>query len=66
MQANQSGWFKSSYSAQNGDCVEARRRADGGLDVRDSKDSSNPVIAVTAHHWAAFATAVKEGAFETR
>lgn len=66
MQANQSRWFKSSYSAQNGDCVEARRRAEGGLDLRDSKDSSSPVLAFEAHHWAAFATAVKEGTVRAR
>lgn len=66
MQANQSRWFKSSYSGQNGACLEARRRAEGGLDLRDSKDSSSPVIAFEAHHWAAFATAVKERTVTTR
>ncbi|MBW1599436.1 DUF397 domain-containing protein [Streptomyces sp. JJ38] len=66
MQANQSGWFKSSYSAQNGDCLEARHRTGGGLDLRDSKVHGSPVIALSADGWSAFASAVKEGAFEAR
>ncbi|RKN05732.1 DUF397 domain-containing protein [Streptomyces radicis] len=66
MQANQSGWFKSSSSAQNGDCAEARRRADGGMDLRDSKDAGSPVLTFDRSDWAAFTTAVKDGSFESR
>ena len=65
MKEDQSGWFKSSYSGQNGDCVEARHRV-GSLDVRDSKDFGGPAISVAAPHWAAFTSAVREGAFDIR
>ncbi|ONK10067.1 DUF397 domain-containing protein [Streptomyces sp. MP131-18] len=66
MQENQSAWFKSSYSAQNGDCAEARRRADGGMDLRDSKDTNSPGLTFDGSDWTAFTAAVREGAFETR
>ena len=63
MQAHRSGWFKSSRSAQNGQCVEARYRDDGGLDVRDSKRDDGPVLSLGAHGWSSFDTAVKAGSF---
>jgi hypothetical protein len=66
MRVNKSEWFKSSYSAQNGACVEARHRADGGMDLRDSKNHSGPVVTLEARGWSTFATAVRKGAFATR
>ncbi|KAB8165757.1 DUF397 domain-containing protein [Streptomyces sp. 3MP-14] len=66
MQADQFGWFKSSYSAQNGECVEARRRTEGGLHVRDSKRTEATAIAFEAAPWAAFAQALKADAFDVR
>ncbi|MDT3396207.1 DUF397 domain-containing protein [Streptomyces sp. B1866] len=64
MQQNQSEWFKSSYSAQNGNCLEARHRADGALDLRDSKNPSGPVMTVCGPEWAAFVSGVRAGRFD--
>ncbi|MEV1008539.1 DUF397 domain-containing protein [Streptomyces sp. NPDC049881] len=61
MRANGSAWFTSSYSGQNGDCVEARRRAGDGIDLRDSKDRNGPAVTFGAHGWAAFSTALRDG-----
>ena len=54
MRTNGSEWFKSSYSGQNGNCVEVRFRADGDVDLRDSKNPSGPVLTFTASAWSAF------------
>ena len=54
------GWRTSSYSAYNGNCVEA----DGcacGIAVRDSKDPDGPVLRFDAHAWRDFASALKAG-----
>ncbi|NJQ16237.1 DUF397 domain-containing protein [Streptomyces bohaiensis] len=66
MQDNRSGWFKSTYSAQNGDCLEARHRTDGAVDLRDSKIHGGPVLTLSADRWSVFATAVKDGALAAR
>jgi uncharacterized protein DUF397 len=47
-------WFKSSYSgAEGGDCVEVAA-ATGTVYVRDSKDVSGPLLAVSPEAWAGF------------
>lgn len=48
-------WRKSSWSANNGACVEV---ADGPR-VRDSIDPDGPVLAFTAGAWRAFTAEVK-------
>lgn len=48
-----SEWFKSSYSQQNGECVEVRLRTTG-IDVRDSKNPCGTVVAVGAAAWVIF------------
>ncbi|WP_062214222.1 DUF397 domain-containing protein [Streptomyces sp. NBRC 109706] len=66
MQANQATWFKSSYSAENGDCVEIRSSLDG-VQSRDSKDHNGPLLAFKADGWAAFLSALNdEHYFEAR
>jgi Domain of unknown function (DUF397) len=72
--ALRSVWRKASYSASaGGDCVEvgvwrkagcvrAVPRGPGILAVRDSKDPSGPVLAVTAGGWQTFTARVKGGA----
>lgn len=57
-----SEWFKSSYSQQNGECVEARRRA-AGIDVRDSKSPPGAIVAVGAVAWLSFLARVEQVAF---
>jgi Domain of unknown function (DUF397) len=56
-------WFKSSYSGANGACVEARHRAEGGVEVRDSKDPAGPAFTFSAGAWGAFLAEVKGGGF---
>ena len=55
-------WFKSTHSQQNGECIEARRRATG-IDVRDSKKPRGPVVEVGAVAWLAFLAGVEQVAF---
>jgi hypothetical protein len=57
-------FVKSSYSNQQGDCVEVAPLDNGGRAVRDSKDPSGPVHAFTAPEWAAFVQGVKGGEFD--
>ena len=53
-------WCKSSYSAQEGECVEVGA---GGAVVlaRDSKDPDGPVLGFGAGAWGAFLDTVKSG-----
>jgi len=53
-----SEWFKSSYSQQNGECIEVRLRT-AGIDIRDSKDLPGPVVAVGAVAWLSFLAGVE-------
>ncbi|MFJ9842358.1 DUF397 domain-containing protein [Kitasatospora sp. NPDC101155] len=58
-------WRTSSYSVQEGQCVEV---ADGFLDrvpVRDSKDPDGPALVFAADAWSAFVSAVRSGEFGT-
>ncbi|MES4886597.1 DUF397 domain-containing protein [Streptomyces sp. NPDC096012] len=45
---------KSSYSAQQGDCVEVAPTADHGRAVRDSKQPTGPLLTVSRETWQAF------------
>ena len=46
---------KSSYSAQQGDCVEVAPTAPAGRAVRDSKQSdTGPLLTVSRESWHAF------------
>ncbi len=47
-------WRKSSYSGDQGNCVEVAALPDGGHAVRDSKDPNGPVLQFTADEWASF------------
>jgi len=53
-------WWKSSYSGDQGDCVETARVL-GGIAVRDSKNAGGPVLRFSADAWQAFVTAIKAG-----
>ncbi|WP_405881409.1 DUF397 domain-containing protein [Streptomyces sp. NBC_01136] len=59
MSAYRSEWFKSSYSAQNGECIETRRAASEGVDVRDSKSPLGPVLNFSDGAWVDFVAEVK-------
>lgn len=56
------GWFKSSYSSANGQCVECRWLPGGGVAVRDSKRPDGVVLRVSDEHWQAFTARVKRSA----
>jgi hypothetical protein len=60
MRANRFDWFKSSYSAENGACVEVRGNGSSGMDFRDSKEP-HVVLAFTADACLPFIAAVKRG-----
>ncbi|WP_406282485.1 DUF397 domain-containing protein [Embleya sp. NBC_00896] len=55
-------WTKSSYTANNNDCVEtAPVPGIAATAVRDSKNTQLPATRVSRAAWAAFVTAAKAG-----
>ncbi|MGW3931344.1 DUF397 domain-containing protein [Streptomyces microflavus] len=53
-------WRKSSYSGENGDCVELAELGDV-VGVRDSKDHQGPVVSVNRRTMATFVAALTSG-----
>ena len=47
-------WIKSSYSADQGECVEVAALPGGGRAVRDSKDKAGPILTFTSTAWREF------------
>ncbi|MFI9228906.1 DUF397 domain-containing protein [Streptomyces rimosus] len=48
-------WFKSSYSSNGGQCIEAATNlavSHGVIPVRDSKNPNGPVLTLTPDTWA--------------
>jgi Domain of unknown function (DUF397) len=60
-----SRWMKSSLSFSNSNCVEVASLPDGGIGVRDSKDSEGPVLRFTSDEWRAFLGGVRNGEFDS-
>lgn len=56
-------WVKSTFSHQNGACVELAE-IPGGVAVRDSKDVGRPTLCYTRDELAAFIAGVKAGEFD--
>jgi hypothetical protein len=54
-------WRKPSRSGAGNTCVEIAELPDGGAAVRDSKDSTGPVLTVPLAQWAAFVGAISRG-----
>ncbi|WAL96025.1 DUF397 domain-containing protein [Streptomyces sp. Je 1-369] len=50
---------KSSYSNQQGDCLEIAHIASGGRAVRDSKDPKGPTLSFPAEAWNSFVIGLK-------
>jgi Domain of unknown function (DUF397) len=57
-------WHKSSYSSQDGNCVEVARNLPGVVAVRDSKDPDGPALVVTREAWRSFVSVLKRGGDE--
>ncbi|KDR61303.1 DUF397 domain-containing protein [Streptomyces albidoflavus] len=59
-------WFKSSYSANGGQCVEVAAdliASHGVVPVRDSKIQSGPVLVLPVTSFSVFVAEIKAGAF---
>ncbi|WP_405899943.1 DUF397 domain-containing protein [Streptomyces sp. NBC_00727] len=56
-------WVKSSFSGNQGNCVEVANLPGGGRAVRDSKDQSGPVLAFADGEWRAFIDGAQAGKF---
>ena len=54
-------WRKSSFSSNNGNCVEVARNLPGTVAVRDSKNPAGPALAFPADTWRAFLSAARAG-----
>ena len=59
----ESGWVKASRSNDQGACVEQRRAGDG-VEVRDTKDRSGPVLRFTRAEFAAWLDGARSGEFD--
>jgi len=57
-------WRKSSYSSNNGSCVEVRRLPAAAVEVRDTKDRGGPSLTFSAESWQAFVASVHNGEFD--
>ena len=57
-------WIKSSLSFSNGACVEVASLPGGHVGVRNSRDTSGPVLAFTPAEWHAFVGGVRNGEFD--
>ncbi|WP_409236701.1 DUF397 domain-containing protein [Streptomyces sp. PA5.6] len=55
---------KSSYSNQQGDCLEIAHTATGGLAVRDSKDPKGSTLSFPEEAWTSFVIGLKSARSE--
>jgi hypothetical protein len=58
---SRAAWRKSTYSGQDGNCVEIASNLPGVIAVRDSKDPDGPVLGFTHSDWALFIRGIKAG-----
>jgi len=56
-------WRKSSYSSDDGNCVEVADLDGGARAVRDSKDPSGAHLMFTGTEWFTFTAGVRAGEF---
>jgi len=57
-------WYKSTFSAHNGGCVEVAHLPNGGMAVRDTKDRSKAPHEYNNEEWSAFIAGAKAGEFD--
>ncbi|WP_433547605.1 DUF397 domain-containing protein [Streptomyces sp. CA-294286] len=55
-------WRRSSYSGNQGNCVEISGGLPTAVPVRDSKRPTGPALLFTPHAWAAFVADLKHSA----
>ncbi|MFC9911875.1 DUF397 domain-containing protein [Streptomyces sp. NPDC127197] len=55
------GWFKSSYSAADNECVEVSHVVPAWVGIRDSKIPGRRGLAVSADAFAVFVEAIAQG-----
>ena len=65
MDMSQARWRKSTYSQQQGACIEVADGFPGSVPVRDSKDPAGPALMFPADAFAAFVAGVRAGDFGT-
>lgn len=58
---SRAAWHKSSYSSQDGNCVEVALNLPGIVAIRDSKDPEGPALVVTQEAWGAFIRLLNDG-----
>jgi hypothetical protein len=51
---SRAGWRKSSYSGQDGNCVEVARNLPGLVAVRDSKEPDGTKLVISQAAWRVF------------
>ncbi|MFQ6146450.1 DUF397 domain-containing protein [Streptomyces seoulensis] len=56
--------MKSSYSGNNGNCVEVAVLPADGRALRDSKNPDGPALVLSTAEFSAFVQGVKDGEFE--
>lgn len=61
---SQPGWFKSSLSYSNGNCVEVRVVADGHVEVRNSRFPDVRLPPFTLDEWNAFLAGARADEFD--
>ncbi len=57
-------WRKSTYSSNDGACVEVADLPSGGHGVRDSKDPNGPALWFTGPQWSALTDSIRSGEFD--
>ncbi|MEU0957205.1 DUF397 domain-containing protein [Streptomyces niveus] len=57
------GWFKSSFSANGGNCVEVRFD-EGVAHVRNTRNRTGPMVAFNRAEWEAFLLGAWNGEFD--
>jgi Domain of unknown function (DUF397) len=58
-------WRKSSWSANEGNCVEVRRNPDNSIEMRDSKAPYPNSLNFSADAWTDFLTCIKSGQLDS-
>ncbi|HEY5990889.1 MAG TPA: DUF397 domain-containing protein [Streptosporangiaceae bacterium] len=56
---SRTAWRRSSYSGQDGNCLEVARDLPGVVAVRDSKDRAGPALTFTVGQWLTFTAWIK-------